>query len=113
MVGGFLRCLWAGLHPAPQHFGYTPGLRDAATGRKRLFGIEDLADGANTGFAEMCLKAVEEASGSSIVIWVDLEPDVNQGTHEPGPDSALVIARVAGAQVAIVAGLVVGVVRRQ
>jgi hypothetical protein len=28
----------------------------------------------------MCLKAVEEASGSSIVIWVDLEPGVNQGT---------------------------------
>lgn len=80
MVGGFLRCLWAGLHPAPQHFGHTPGLRDAATGRKRLFGIEDLADGANTGFAEMCLKAMEEASGSSIVIWVDLEPGVNQGT---------------------------------
>ena len=80
MVGGFLRCLGADLHPAPQHFGHTPGLRHAATGRKRLFGIEDFADGANTGFAEMCLKAVEEASGSSIVIWADFKPGVNQGT---------------------------------
>jgi predicted nucleic acid-binding protein len=42
-----------------------------------------------------------------------ITPGVNQGTHEPGPDSALVIGRVVGAQVAIVAGLVVGVVRRQ
>ena len=62
-VDRFLRSLWAGFHPAPQHFGHTSGLRDAATGRKRLFGIEDLADGANTDFAETCLKAVEEASG--------------------------------------------------
>src|SRR5256885_16856073 len=109
----FLRSLWAGLHPAPQHFSHAPGLRHAATGRKRLFGIEDLADGANTGFAEMRLKAVQEASGSSVVIWINLEPGVNKGTHEPGPDSALVIGPVAGTQVAVVACLVLRMVRCQ
>src|SRR5262249_54965462 len=70
-------------------------------------------DGANTGFAEMCLKAVQKASGSSVVVWVDLEPGVNKGTYGPGPDSALVIGRVAGAQITVVACLVLGMVRRQ
>src|SRR5436853_7501785 len=101
----FLRSRWPGLHPAPQHFSHAPGLRHAATGRKRLFCIEDLADGANTSFAEMRLKAVQEASGSSVVVWVDLYPGVNKGTYEPGPDSALVIGPVAGAQVTVVACL--------
>jgi hypothetical protein len=78
-----LCCLWAGFHPAPQHFGHTPGLRDAATGCKRPFGIEDLADGANTGFAEMRFKAMQEAPGPSIVVWIDLKQGVNKGAYEP------------------------------
>src|SRR5919199_6239456 len=102
-VGRWRRGRRAGLYPAPQHFGHAPGLRHAATGCKRLFGIEDLADGANTGFAEMRLKAMQKVSGSSVVIWVDLEPGINPGTHEPGPDRALVISCVTGAQVAVVA----------
>jgi hypothetical protein len=61
----------------------------------------------------MRLKAMEEASGSSVVVWVDLEPGVNKGPYEPGPDSALVIGCVAGAQVTVVACLVLGMVRRQ
>src|SRR2546430_15903690 len=79
----FLRSLWAGLHPAPQHFSHAPGLRHAATGRKRLFGIEDLADGANTGLAKMRLKAVQKASGSRIVIWI--RDAARQDTHAAGP----------------------------
>src|SRR4029434_2246837 len=106
-------CLWAGFHPAPQHFGHAPSLCDAAPGRKRLFSIEDLADGANTGFAKMCLKAMQAAPGPSVVVWIDLKQGVNKGAYEPGPDSALVIGCVASAQVAIVACLVLGMIRRQ
>jgi hypothetical protein len=61
----------------------------------------------------MCLKAMQEASGSSVVVWIDLEPGVNKGTHEPSPDSALVIGRITGAQVAVVACFVFGMTRRQ
>jgi hypothetical protein len=58
----------------------------------------------------MCLKAVQEAPSSSVVVRVDLEPGVNKGAYEPGPNRALVIGCVAGAQVAVVAGLIGGMV---
>ena len=61
----------------------------------------------------MHLKAVQEASDSSVVVWVDLDPGVNKGAYEPGPDSALVIGPVAGAQVTVVACFVLGMARRQ
>jgi len=61
----------------------------------------------------MHFKAMEEAPGPSVVVWIDLEPGINKGAYEPGPDSALVIGCVARAQVAIVACLVLGMVRCQ
>ena len=61
----------------------------------------------------MGLKAVQQALGSSVVVWVDLEPRINERTNEPGPDRALVISCVAGAQVAVVTRLVIRMVRRQ
>src|SRR5262245_66681288 len=61
----------------------------------------------------MCLKAMQAAPGPSVVVWIDLKQGVNKGAYEPGPDSALVIGCVASAQVAIVACLVLRLVRRQ
>ena len=52
----------------------------------------------------MHFKAMQEAPGPSVVVWIDLEL---------GPDSALVIGCVARAQVAIVACLVLRMVRCQ
>jgi hypothetical protein len=41
------------LNPAPENFGDAPCLGDAAARHKRRFGVEDFADGADSGFDEM------------------------------------------------------------
>ena len=46
-------CLFLRLHPAPQGFGDTPGLGNATSGRKRFLSIEDFADRADAGQAQM------------------------------------------------------------
>jgi hypothetical protein len=33
--------------------------------------------------------------GPSVVVWIGFEPGVNKGAYKSGPDSALVIGRVA------------------
>jgi hypothetical protein len=46
-------------HPRPQYFGDAPRLRDAAAGGVRIFCIEDFADAADAGFAEVIVEATQ------------------------------------------------------
>src|SRR2546423_11571673 len=50
------------------------------------------------------------AAGGTIM-RMDFEPRVNKRTDEPGPDRALMIRAVAGAQIAGVNRLVIGTIR--
>ena len=45
-----------------QRFGDAPGLGEAAARRERRLGVEDLADRADAGFAQLLLQAVEQAA---------------------------------------------------
>src|SRR3954470_2241707 len=94
------------LHPAAQHLGDAPGLGDAAAGGVRLLGVEDFADAAQAGFAEMRDETVQEMPGLRRISGVDAQPGVHVRADEPAPDRPLVIGGVAGPQIAVVAGLV-------
>ena len=58
-------------------------------------------------------KPSRNRAGAGGVVGVDLQPGVDERADQPGPDGALVIGGVAGAQVAVVVGLVVRVARRE
>ena len=58
-------------------------------------------------------QAVEQAAGAGGVVRVHLEPGVDVRADQPRPDGALMVGGVARPQVAVVAGLVIGVARRQ
>ena len=45
----------------------------------------------------MHFKAMQEAPGPSVVVWIDLELGIDKGAYEPSLDSALVIGCVARA----------------
>src|SRR5688572_29479872 len=97
------------LHPAPQEFRHAPRLRDAAAGRVGRLGVENLADGAEAGLAQMRDEAIEKVSRGSRVVRVQLHPSVDIGADQPSPDGALMIGSVAGAEVAEIFWLVIGV----
>ena len=101
------------LHPAAQHLRHAPGLRDAAAGRVRSFGVEDLADRAEPESLERRDAAVEKAPRAGAIVGMQLEPRVDPRTDQPPPDRSLVIRGVARAQIAEIALLVVGLARRE
>src|SRR5258705_12132841 len=59
------------LHPAAQHFGDAPGLGDAAAWGVGGLGVEDLADAAEAGFAEMRDEALQEVPRPRRILRVD------------------------------------------
>src|SRR5207302_5285451 len=59
------------------------------------------------------LEASEETARLFQLVRMDLEPGIDKGTDQPGPYRALVIGRVAGAQIAKIARLEIGFVGRQ
>src|SRR6516165_4408773 len=96
-----------GPDPAAKHFCNAPGLCGAAAGRVGGLGVEDLADRADARFAEMGREARQEILGGVRLFGMDLQPGVDERADQPGPDRALMVGRIARAQVAIILGLVV------
>src|SRR4051812_39794174 len=94
------------LDQAAQGFGDAPGLRDAAARREWRLGIEDLVDRADAALGKVLLEAAEETACFRASFGMDLEPGVDERADQPSPDGALVIGRVAGAQIAEIARLV-------
>src|SRR5258708_39074021 len=101
------------LHPAAEDLGDAPRLRDAPARRVRLRRVEDLGDRSDAIFAEVLDEAVEVAPRTDAVVWVELEPGVDPGPDEPCPDRALMVRRVARAQIAEVLLLVIRIARSQ
>src|SRR6185369_13208965 len=101
------------LHPATQDLGHAPRLRNASTRRVRLDGVEDLTDRAEAEVVECRDTAIEKAPRARGILRMHLEPRVDPGADEPRPDRALMVRRVARAQVAEVARLEVRIVRRE
>src|SRR6185436_6266300 len=66
------------LYETAQHLGNAPGLCDAAARRKGLVGVEDLADRADRGFAEMRLEPRQEASRARLVVGMRPDPGVDE-----------------------------------
>ena len=47
------------------------------------------------------------------IVGMNAQPGVDEGADQPSPDSALMVSGVAGAEIAKVAGLVIGMARSQ
>src|SRR5271154_681964 len=61
----------------------------------------------------MRLETVEEMPRCRAIVGVNLEPSIDKRADQPGPHRALVVCRIAGAQVAEIARLVIGLDRRK
>src|SRR5712692_10997574 len=105
--------IFSRLDESAQHFGDTPGLGDAAARGEGRLGIEDLADRADASFGEVGFKAVEKTPCGLALIRMHLEPGIDKGADQPCPYRALVVGRIAGAQIAEITRLVIGLARRQ
>ncbi len=81
--------------------------------REWRLGVEDFAHRSDARFVEMGGEPVERAARARDVVRIDLQPRVDVRSDEPAPHRALVVGRVARAQVAVVARLEVGIVGRQ
>src|SRR5919198_3409747 len=101
------------LHAGAQQLGYAPRLRDAAARREWRLGIEHLADRSDARIVHVREETVDTLLDGLEVVGMDLQPGVDERTDEPSPDRALVIGRVARAQIAEVARLVVGIAGRE
>src|SRR5437016_2875155 len=86
------------LGPAAQHLGHAPGLRDTAARGVGLLRVKNLADRADASLAEMADKTLQEVPCFTPPVGMDLEPGVDKGADQPGPDRALVIGRVSRAE---------------
>src|ERR1019366_7579749 len=91
----------------PQHLGHAPRLRHAAARIERRLGVEDFADRADAGGSQLGAETVEEGECACGIARVHFQPGIDEGADQPGPDRALVIGGVAGAEVAIVRFLVI------
>src|SRR6185436_6568768 len=103
----------AHLDPAAQELGNAPGLSDTPPRGERRLGIEDLADRPDAGLVEMRDKALERLSHAGYVVWINLQPGVHIRSGQPAPDGALVVRRVARAQISVVARFEVRIVGRK
>src|SRR2546425_11443203 len=100
----------------PEHFRHTPGLCDAATRLVVGIAIEDFRDVPQSSIAHMRAEAGEPLHGLLLSVRrvaVDLEIGGNEGSHQPRPDSPLVVDGVAAARVTFIVPTVVRVVRGQ
>src|SRR4051812_47475322 len=105
--------LFSNLPQRPQHLGHAPRLRYASSWIERLLGVEDFADRADAGGAELGAETVEEGQRAGVIARMHFQPRIDEGADQPAPDRALVIGGVAGAKIAVVRFLVVGIAARQ
>src|ERR1044071_2092404 len=82
---------------------------DQAARREWRLGVEDLIDRADATLRKVLLEAAHKTAGFRACIGMHLEPGVDERADQPSPNGALVIGRVAGAQIAEIARLVFGV----
>ncbi len=101
------------LRPGAQHFGNTPGLRNAAAGVVRLSGIEHFADRADPRFAQMFWKPREKFTRRGSIVRMDFQPRVDERPDQPRPNRALMVGAIARAQIASVNRFVFRIVWRE
>src|SRR5439155_16866718 len=94
------------LDPGSQYFGDAPRLSDTAARRERRFRVENFADRPDARIVHVRHEPVEHALGANEVIRIHLQPGVDERADETDPDRALVIRRIARAEVSEVARLV-------
>src|SRR5207244_5495196 len=88
------------LRPGAQHFGNTPGLRNAATRVVRFPGIEHFANGADARFVQMLGKPHEKFTRRGSIVRMHFQPCVDEWPDQPRPNRALMIGAVPRAEVA-------------
>src|SRR4051794_13142175 len=76
-------------------FSHTPCLGNTAARRIWRIGVEDLADAADAGVVEVRTKATDCVTGTIGVVGKHLEPRIDKGPDQPGPDGALVVRSIA------------------
>src|SRR6267143_5009251 len=101
------------LGPGAQNFRHTPRLRDAAAGQVRLTRVKDFTDRADAVIAQMDRESLKKFAPGRAIERVNFQPGVDEWPDQPGPDRALMIRAVAGAQVAGINRFVIGTVGRK
>ena len=93
------------MDPAAQHLGDAPRLRDAAAGPVRVEGSKISLIVPMHASSRCGMKPSRKRRAPDAVVRMHLEPCVDERADQPCPHRALVIGRVARAQVAEVRGL--------
>src|SRR4029453_10525776 len=83
------------LDPRAQRLGHAPRLRDAAPRRERLGRVEHFPYRSDARLVHVRQEPVERAMNSGHIVWMDLQPRVDERTDEPSPHRALVIRGIA------------------
>src|SRR5687767_11337262 len=103
-----LRCGGLREQPRSEYLGHGPRLCNTATSGIGCLGVEDFAQRAHPGLAQVRHESLEtRRPRARSVLRVELQPRVDQRTSEPPPHGALVVGGVAGPKVAVVLRLVV------
>src|SRR5690242_18691191 len=93
-----------------QHFRYTPGLRNAATGTIGWLRIENLTNRADTSVIKVRAKRGQQIVGLRLVT-AHSESGVDIMADQPRPDGALMIGRVSRTEIARIRRLIVEMIR--
>src|SRR4030095_6600339 len=83
----------------------------ASSGIGRL-SVKNFTQRTNPGDAQGFVESAEQTAGPC-TICIDSSPRLLEVANQPGPDRPLMVSRVPGAQVTIVAGFVVWVPRNE
>src|SRR5687768_9983064 len=73
----------------------------------RLFGIKNFADRANAVLVHVRDEPLQKRVCAGAILGVNFEPSIYEGADQPGPNRALMISRVARANVAEISGFVI------
>ena len=95
-----------------QHFGDTPGLRNAPAWCIRRFGIEYFADGPDPVIGQVRIERIQEPSTFRSV-HAGFQRGVDEMADQPDPHGALMVSGIARAKISEVHRLIVAVARRK
>src|SRR5438067_6230399 len=112
-IPGATYCALRRLHPAPQHFSDAPRLRDATAGQVWFVRIINFADCAQPVVAQMDRERFQKFTGAPLVIRVNFQPGVDEGSDQPGPNCSLMISTITRAQIAGVNRFVFWIIGRK
>src|ERR1019366_8513422 len=97
--------------PGTKQFSDSPRLRHTSARKKGSRGIENLCDLPDTRLTQVVPQRQQKGASPFTFVRMNFQPRLDERPDKPTPHGALVVSGVASAQVAVVVGLEVGMVR--